>query len=218
MLSGLGEEALAALIRQCSWGNFRAGNLIIGQHDQSRDVLFLVSGLARVNVYSAAGKQVSFRDIRPGAVVGELSAIDARPRSADVEAIEDCVFFTMPGAVFRATIAAHPKFAEAVLLHLVTQVRRLTERVFEFSTLAVRSRVRAELLRLAEQQPDTGSGIVLLPAPKHADIAHRISTHREAVTRECSRLEDMGVIAREGRALRITDIEALRGLSADLEP
>ncbi len=219
LLAGLAEDELRVLAQQCSWGAFRAGNLIIGQHDESRDVLFLISGLARVNVYSASGKQVSFRDIRPGAVVGELSAIDAKPRSADVEAVEDCVFFNMPLRVFRAAIADYPSFAESLLVHLVTQVRNLTERVFEFSTLAVRVRVRTELLRLADQhRPGDAGTVVLSPAPKHAEIAHRISTHREAVTREFSRLEELGVIAREGRALRIKDPKALKSLSEDPEP
>ena len=218
MLAGLGEEELSALAQRCSWGTFHAGNLIIGQHDESRDVLFLISGLARVNVYSASGKQVSFRDIRPGAIVGELSAIDSKPRSADVEAIKDCVFFIMPIGVFRAAMADHPSFAESLLVHLVTQVRSLTERVFEFSTLAVRGRVRTELLRLARQRPaGDADTVVLSPAPKHAEIAHRISTHREAVTRELSRLEELGVIAREGRSLRIRDLAALKELSEDFQ-
>ena len=115
-------------------------------------------------------------------------------------------------------MADHPSFAESLLVHLVTQVRSLTERVFEFSTLAVRGRVRTELLRLARQRPaGDADTVVLSPAPKHAEIAHRISTHREAVTRELSRLEELGVIAREGRSLRIRDLAALKELSEDFQ-
>ena len=217
MLSGLSEDELAALERRCGWHNFHAGNLIIGQHDMSRDVLFLVSGLARVNVYSVSGKRVSFRDVRPGAVIGELSAIDDRPRSADVEAIEDCRFFIMPQPVFAAAINDHPSMSRALLLHLAGQVRGLTERVFEFSTLAVRCRIRAELLRLAESHSTNGEFAVLSPAPTHTEISSRISTHREAVTRELSQLEELGVVERHGRALHIIDIKILRALIEDFE-
>lgn len=217
MLSGLCADELAALERQCSWRNFHTGNLIIGQHDVSREVLFLVSGLARVNIYSLSGKRVSFRDVRPGAVIGELSAIDDHPRSADVEAIDDCWLFIMPQSVFAAAINNYPSVSKALLLHLARQVRGLTERVFEFSTLAVRSRVRAELLRLAERQSINGETAVLSPAPTHTDIASRISTHREAVTRELNRLEKLGMIERQGRALRIIDIRILKALVEDYE-
>ncbi len=217
MLSGLSDDELAALERHCGWCSFLAGNLIIGQHDTSRDVLFLVSGLARVNVYSVSGKRVSFRDVRPGAIIGELSAIDDRPRSADVEAIEDCWLFVMPQAVFAAAINDHPSVSRALLLHLARQVRGLTERVFEFSTLAVRSRVQAEMLRLAEGQSTNGETAILSPAPTHTEISSRISTHREAVTRELNRLEELGVVERHGRALHIVDIKTLRGLIEEFE-
>lgn len=217
LLAVLADADLAALERQCGWRTAHAGNLIIGQHDRSRDVLFLVSGLARVNVYSASGKQVSFRDIPPGALFGELSAIDERPRSADVEAIEECLLLVMPQRVFMQTLDSHPAVARVMMRHLAAQVRALTERVFEFSTLAVRSRVRAELRRLADLNAGSGDGVILSPAPTHAEIANRISTHREAVTRELNRLEQLGIVERQGRSLRIRDIEALSRLIEDFE-
>ncbi|MDF2766026.1 MAG: Crp-like helix-turn-helix domain, partial [Rhodospirillales bacterium] len=44
------------------------------------------------------------------------------------------------------------------------------------------------------------------------EIASRISTHREAVTRELGRLEHEGILAKEGRTLRIRDVARLRRL------
>jgi CRP-like cAMP-binding protein len=104
----------------------------------------------------------------------------------------------------------------AILRHLTTQVRALTERVFEFSTLAVRNRVHAELVRLARDHG--GNDAVIRPAPTHTEIASRISTHREAVTRELNRLEDLGLIVREGRSLRVADLERLQAMVEDVAP
>jgi len=101
------------------------------------------------------------------------------------------------------------------MMHLTKQVRTLTGRVVEFSTLAVRNRVQAELLRRAGDVPPTVNQAALSPAPTHAEIASRISTHREAVTRELSWLEDHGVIAKEGRTLRIKDLAKLRQMAAE---
>lgn len=217
VLAGLTEESLRVLDRKCHFRTVKAGNLIIGQHDSSQDVIFLVAGHARVNLYSAGGKQVSFREVLPGAIFGELSAIDEKPRSADVEAIKNSLLYVMPHAVFIEEIDTHPQFRDAILLHLTTQIRLLTARVFEFSTLAVRSRVRAELVRLANDVDSDGPSIVLKPTPTHFEIANRISTHREAVTRELSHLEDIGVIRREGRTLIITDLERLADLVEDID-
>ena len=213
LLSGLADEQLAALAPRCRWKSARSGELIIGHKDQSHDVLFLLTGLARVNVYSLAGRQVSFRDIRPGDVVGELSAIDGRPRSASVESLLPSTFMVMPQTVFHDVLQSHPAVLFAALRHLTTQIRALTERVFEFSTLAVRNRVHAELVRLARDHG--GSEALIRPAPTHSEIASRISTHREAVTRELSRLEGLGIIAREGRTLRVKDLARLEAMVED---
>jgi CRP/FNR family transcriptional regulator, cyclic AMP receptor protein len=215
-LSGLGEAELAALEPRCRWKSAAGGELIIGHRDQSRDVLFLLTGLARVNVYSLSGRQVSFRDIRPGDVVGELSAIDDEARSASVESLQPSTFMVLPQAVFHDLLQSHPSVLFATLRHLTTQVRALTERVFEFSTLAVRNRVHAELVRLARDHG--GNDAVIRPAPTHTEVASRISTHREAVTRELNRLEELGLIVREGRSLRVADLERLQAMVQDVAP
>ena len=95
-------------------------------------------------------------------------------------------------------------------------VRQLMSRAFEFGTLVVRERVLVELLRVAESAPHGSGEIILSPAPTHEEIASRISTHREAVTKELSRLERLGLIARDGRALRIKDLTSLRNLSREI--
>jgi CRP-like cAMP-binding protein len=206
--------AYSALSRRCHVRHFKARDLIIGHGDESFDVLFMLDGQARVNIYSSDGYRVSFREISRGAIFGELSAIDGAPRSASVESVEDCIVAIMRRQDFTDALAEHPPFMMAVMKHLTGQVRRLTNRVVEYSTLNVRHRVQAELLRLAGDA--AGKEALLSPAPTHAEIASRISTHREAVTRELAWLEEKGFLAKQGRALRITDLEGLRDLVQDM--
>ena len=91
----------------------------------------------------------------------------------------------------------------------------MTARIFEFSTLPVNSRVQAELLRLVRQAGARNGepGSVILPT--HAEIAERISTHREAVARELSRLSGIGLIERRGRALLVRDVGLLERMIMD---
>jgi CRP-like cAMP-binding protein len=211
LFEGLDAPALQALAKLCRYRSYTADELMIGHQDQSFDVLFLAGGHARVSIYSSAGKRVSFRDMREGAVFGELSALDGRPRSASVEAVTACSVIVMPRQVFLDALCEQPVFMKSIMVHLTTLVRSLTERVFEFSTLAVRNRVHAELLRIAGPA-GTSNEASASPAPTHEEIASRISTHREAVTRELIRLEELGLIAKEGRVLRINNLAALRRL------
>jgi len=100
--------------------------------------------------------------------------------------------------------------AMPIMQRLAGQVRRLTERVFDFSTLAVRNRIHAELLRLARQHMDSPNTAIIKPAPTHAELACFVSTHREAVTRELSELARNRLIQRTGHELRVLDVERLR--------
>ncbi|HET6518986.1 MAG TPA: helix-turn-helix domain-containing protein, partial [Geminicoccaceae bacterium] len=54
-----------------------------------------------------------------------------------------------------------------------------------------------------------GNRAVIAPAPTHAEIASRVSTHREAVSRELSELARAGLVERRNGALLIRDVERL---------
>jgi CRP-like cAMP-binding protein len=106
-------------------------------------------------------------------------------------------------------LKSKPEMASAVLQYLVGKIRALTNRVYEFSALAVNNRVQAEILRLARLAPREGKGARIAVAPTHTEIASRISSHREAVTRALNQLARMGIIERQGRALVVKDIDRL---------
>ena len=51
------------------------------------------------------------------------------------------------------------------------------------------------------------------PAPKHTDLANRVSTYREQVTRELSALARAGVLVRDGGALVVRDMVRLQSMA-----
>jgi CRP-like cAMP-binding protein len=133
LLKGITPESLQRVEKSCGWRRYEAGEPIVEYLDRSDDVFFLVSGEARVIVYSMAGKVVSFHDLGPGDMFGELPAIDGRPRSASVEARTSCLVASMKSAPFLGLLQAEPSVLQAVLRQLVSTIRRLSTRVYEFS-------------------------------------------------------------------------------------
>ena len=215
LFRGVPVETLERIKRRCSCHSYGPGALIIDHLDTSDDVCFLLSGNARVTIRSVDGKAVSFRELSPGTTFGEYAAIDGRPRSASVEARTSCLVASMESASFREILLAEPRVAESLLKHFVMEIRELTTRVYEFSTLAVRYRIQAEVLRLAGLSARHGKIVNIIPAPTHAEIASRTSTHREAVTRELNRLAKIGILEQRTRELWITDIDRLAALVHD---
>ena len=82
LFADLPEAARRQIEKACRWRTYAAGQTIILRDEGGNDVYFVVAGLARVVLYSAAGREVSFDEIGPGACVGELAAIAAALRQA----------------------------------------------------------------------------------------------------------------------------------------
>lgn len=210
LFKNLGCDKLGVLAAACTAREFGPGELVVGHNDTTFDVFFLLAGRLQVNLYSAEGQRVGFHEMGSGDMFGEISAIDGLPRSASVEAAIASRVAMLPRHRFLELIEQNPGLAMAVARQLAAHVRRLTTRVFEFSTMAVRQRLRAELLRQA-QPADGGSGVID-PVPTHAELASRISTHREAVSREMAWLDGQGMVIKRGKALLIPSLGRLRAL------
>jgi CRP-like cAMP-binding protein len=217
LLEGLSAERLEALARECAWRSYRAGQRIISRAAADRDVHLIVSGRVRATTYSAAGKQVTFRDLAAGELFGEVAAIDDMPRSADVVALESALTASLSPAAFRKLLREEPAVAERVLRRLASLVRRMSERVIDLSTLGVHNRIHAELLRLARESGVKQNIARIDPAPKHADMASQVSTYREQVTRELSTLAKAGIVCKDGRALLIRDVKRLQTLVEEVK-
>jgi len=216
LLEGLPVAALERIAVHCRWRRYAAGERIISREAPDTDVYFVVGGQVQVTAFSGAGRQVTYGAMRAGDWFGDFSAIDGLARSADIIAREDTLVASMAPAQFRQLLHDHPGVCDRMLRRLVSCVRELTDRVFDFSTLGVQNRVHAELLRLARHAGVHVNAARIDPAPKHTDIASQISTYREQVTREISAMVKQGLVLRSGRALVIPDVTRLEKLVADV--
>ena len=174
-------------------------------------MFFVVGGSVRVMIQSA-GREVLLRQINAGEFFGELAAIDGQPRSSGIVATTDVTIARMPASVFRGAVHAHPDVCDRLLGVLASQIRSLANRVNEFSTLDTRYRIYAELLRLSRPEPGGEGGAIISPPPVHTEIAARVSTRRETVSRELKALERSGLIERRRGAIALSDTNRLRRL------
>ncbi|MBA2963116.1 MULTISPECIES: Crp/Fnr family transcriptional regulator [Ramlibacter] len=213
LLQGLPPQRLDEISRQCLWRRFEPGQLLIAREHDDRDLHLIVAGAVRVTSYAPGGRETSFRDLQAGMSFGELSALDGRPRSADVIGLRSGLIASLPPAAFRALLQQEWTVTERVLLRLTDLARSLIDRVLDLSTLSVQQRVCLELLRLAQAAGVDGNQARIEPAPKHADLAHLVSSYREQVTRELSALAKAGVVARQDGALVVRDLERLKHIA-----
>ena len=188
---------------------------IMGEQDQTTDVFFILAGSVRISSYTEAGREVIFTEMHAGDIFGEFSAVDRLPRSASIVALSDC----SDGA------------------HAIGQVLRGPERQCRYRGATDRAPgvqdqedvgagLRSECPRCsrarAPRTPAPGNrrhgfrnGVVVQPAPTHYEIAARIGSHREAVTREFNRLKSENIIEVRRKQIRIIDLERLKHADGD---
>ena len=203
------DEWRSILLSQSRTVRVIAGQVILASGGESRELYLVLEGSVRVALFASSGRELSIREMGAGELFGELAAIDGLARSATVVATTNGTLAVMPGAVFLHAIEQNPKMALWLLRRLARIIRDSTEKIFELGALPVRNRLHCELLRLAETGAVSAEGVVIAPAPTHADFAARIGSHREMVTREFGTLSERGALRQSGRRLVLLDLAQL---------
>ena len=199
----------AHIVRYCEGRCYRAGVEIIRHRDSSRDVYFILSGRVQASLLTDAGKIVIFQELSHGDMFGELSAIDAAPRSTSVIAIEETSLVRISGPNFKDLVARIPSLAEQTMLRLCALSRFLCERAFESRAFNVPDQVRLEVCRIIAAYPPQDGPLVIDPAPTHEEIARRVGTTREQVTRVMSEFAKHGLIEQSRKHWTIRDTAAV---------
>ena len=209
ILQSLGSGELTDLAGNCQWKRYGTGEEIVAEREETSDIHFVCQGRVSAKTYSSSGKEVTYAELTAGAVFGELSAIDGKPRSAFIVAIEESLIASVSDSFFRQFLEKNPPVVWNLLEDLAGRLRDMDEKIFEFSTLGARNRIHAELLRLSREATREGDLLKVSPAPTHADLASRTNTTRESVTRELSHLKKIGLLEADRHHLVIHDIDTL---------
>ena len=197
---------------KCRGLQFSAGDIITNHKDFDNDVYFIVSGKVSIAVYTTSGKEICFREQVAGEMFGEIAALDKQSRSAYVVSLCDTVVAAMSAENFLWILDLYPSIMLRTFMRLTRLLRLLSRRVVEFTSLDVKNRLHAELLRLAWNNMDDANSAIINPAPRHVELANLISTHREAISRELTDLTSSGLIRKRKNCLYINDVIKLENM------
>ncbi len=189
--------------------SYEKGELIIQHLDRSRDFYILFEGTLLVNQYSAAGREVSYRQLVTGHYFGELAALDGAPRSVSIMAITPATVGCISPDKFHSVLNVSPALCRNLLGDMAARVRDLSGRLFTLTTVTVPFRVDAEILKLAIAAGIHDNQAIISPMPNHSEIASLVGAQREAVTREVSRLADAGLIIKQPKNIIVRDVHKL---------
>ena len=161
-------------------------------------ILFVIAaGVAQAIVYSAEGNPVLLHEYRTGDFFGAVGAPAQTRHEADVIAASAVSSFLLDGRELALLAEQHGCIGLALLRLMIDQLQRTQARMYEYAALSSVGRVHSELLREAKRNAD----FTIRPAPVLSDLALRVSTSRETVSRAVNALERRGIVRRTGDAL-----------------
>ena len=205
LLKGLSSDVLQRVTDSWSIHSLSLGQAI----RPGARIHFVCDGSARSVYRSEADSELIIRDLSQGDMFGLEGAGSTRSGHLEIIALEPTVLASISRRDFDRILRAFPPASLRLNQYLEDLLCGVTSRFIETSTLTVPGRIHAELLRRADRA-GPGTDLPVITLPTHAELANRIGTHREAITRELRKLEREKVISRSGRQVVIRDLPALQ--------
>ncbi len=210
-LGSLLQDEIEALVAVGAVRRFRTGNFLFTEGDRSEHVAVIRSGRVKVASYTAEGRELLLAVRGPGDLLGELSALDAQPRSASVGAIEPVEAVMIPADRFRHFLEDHPRVALLLIEMLIWRLREADRKRVEFGAFDVTARVARHILELAERYGVAESDGVRIDLPlSQEELAGWTGSSREAVAKALRQLRERGWVETSRRSIVVRDTEALR--------
>jgi CRP/FNR family transcriptional regulator, cyclic AMP receptor protein len=185
LLSGLPEHLSTDLFASAKPVQLAADAVLFLAGDPGDGCYRIEEGLLKVMMVSRAGSERILAFLGPGTIVGELSIIDGRPRSASVMAVRGAKLSFLSRAAFEEFAKKHGEVYKSLVTLLAGRLRETDIVVAAESFLPLRGRVARILLELAENfGQDVGSGrIVIHQKIGQSDLAAMAGIARENVSR-----------------------------------
>jgi CRP-like cAMP-binding protein len=187
------------------------GGYLISEGAHSDAVFVLLSGHVKVFSVNDRGAEVVLAVRGPGALIGELAAIDDQPRGASVTALEATELLAIPAGAFRDYLTGHPGVTILLMRTLTSRLRDADRKRVEFGSYDAVSRVARRLVELAERfGEEQGHGVRITLPITQDELAGWVGASREAVVKALRTLRDRGHIETHRRSVVVCDLAALR--------
>lgn len=186
--------AAAAVVR-----SFARNSIVITEGDTSNSLYLILSGKVKVFVSDEDGKTNTINQLGAGDYFGELSLIDAEPRSASVATLTTCKMSIISGTFLYDYVSSNPNVAIALLQGMARRLRDTTNHAKNLALMDVYGRIARVLLTEASEE----DGQIITPALTQKDIADRIGSSREMVSRILKDLRAGDYITLDGKRIVI---------------
>jgi CRP/FNR family cyclic AMP-dependent transcriptional regulator len=214
-LGALEPETADALKSHGMSRRYARGTALFHEGQTAERVLVLLSGTVKLSSVSEEGREVLLALRGPGDLLGELGALDGRPRSASAIALDDVEALVMPASDFRAFLERQHSAALVIIELLATRLRDADRKRVEFAAQDSMGRVAARIVEMSERFGEERDGAMRIDLPiSQEELAGWTGCSRDSVVKALQALRGLGWIDTERRRITVYDLDALRRRAA----
>lgn len=182
---------------------YRDGQMIFSKGDEGTGMMIVVEGRILISATAEDGKEITLNYIDQGGILGEISLIDNKKRSANAIAAGVTTLLHIGRSEFIPFLRSNSDVAIQMLIMLCEKLRNTSDMV-ENIVLPVPTRLAKLLFRLAGVPRDKMvAGFQLALNLSQREIGNLVGTSRETVNKTLSQWQNEGILKVEGSGVVI---------------
>lgn len=214
-MGGLAAADRAALAALGTRHPYASQDPLMGEGERTTFAVVVLSGWCTVWSTTERGGRLILGLRQAGEVVGDMAALDGRPRSASVSALGPVTGLVVTAERFRRFLAERPHANALLVGQLTERLRSADHERRALASMTVLQRLSERLVELADRtgRPE-GTGVTIrLPLAQH-ELAASVGSTREAVAKALRLLREQGLVRTGPGTLAVADLEPLRLLAS----
>jgi CRP-like cAMP-binding protein len=207
IFNGVGDEALQELTSMARCHDYPKNNILFYQGDPPDSAFLVVSGRVKCTLMNEEGREVVLYVVRPGGLLGLIAALDGRPQPANAITAEPSRLARFSVADFAAWLEQQQMMQKVLLREMGRRVRDAYQKIGEHALMGVKERLLMALLDIAEREgePEPEGEVIVFTRPTHQELANRIGSSREVVSRLLKELLESDLLHAEGRVIHVPE-------------
>lgn len=207
----LSPQLLVELSRGAYLRQYQPGEIVCWQGETCEGLYIIQRGTIKLFKLSGKGRELVIRVIGKGMTFNEVPVFDGGENVVNVAVLEDSEIWMVERGTICKLLKENPEMSHAVILNLTKNLRMLVSMVEELSFCQVTNRL-ARLISQLEPEQLTGSTANRITQDQ---LAARLGTVREVVSRSLRDLERSGAIRMHRGQIKIMDDQRLQEWSQE---
>lgn len=212
LFQGVPSEKLKALAEQSRYRTYKAGEMFLGEADPAHAFYVIVSGQVKLYKSSPEGKEQTLNLLGPGDPFGMCTAFAVDSFPANAMALEESRILRIPGPTMEAAAMKEPRLLLNIIQILSLRLKESMTLIESLSLKEIPERLASFLLHALTREGDGKMNRLELTITQR-ELAKILGATPEALSRAVRKMSNAGILAMEGRSIRILDREALEELA-----